>query len=248
MVKNYLKTLLLLTALFIAACAGKSAEPPISNQLAQEWNNLVRSENININSLRSIASKATDIGKWHIVWQSRLLQCQYESNPEEKRKACLQAQLAANIYPHNNAMQFDTYLVSYQQFSDSISLRLAKEHAATQLQHLKLILAQQQMPPEKQFALLQKDSLDFAQLLYLQGKVEKDISKLQKAYDIFKREKQEHKVADTLFLLAKIHDDNNQRQEALAFISECLLILENINSAAAYQHAKEWYDDRLLAR
>lgn len=241
---------LCLLALLILSFSGCSSKPAVSpeQQLESQWNTINNESVYSISSVRSFAKQAQAQQNWELVWKSQLLLCQSEQSISAKSLACDRALFAVNLLNNSDPLLFKTMLTRYLHLGDMGALTKAKKLVNTDQQQAQLWLAQNRIPNEELLSSIDRNSAEYAQYLYLQGKANNNLGLLEQSIEISKALNHLHKVAEVLFVKGKIEFQSGKLDAARRSSSESLLILDNLKSEEPYRLVKEWYDDRLPAR
>lgn len=246
--KNVLKLFFLAFSLIlICACSSKPAPSP-QQQLQSQWYAIAHRQDYSLSSVRIFAAQAQAQQNWQLVWKSQLLLCQTELSIVSKRLACDRAALAVNLLNDSDFLLFQTLLTRYLHLGDTQALNKAKTLATTDKHRAQVLLTQNQIPDKEMLISIERNSAEYAQYLYLQGKNDNRLELLELSVESFKALNQMHKVAEVLFVMAKIQLQMGAVENARKSGSESLLILDNLKNQEAYRVVKEWYDDRLPTR
>jgi hypothetical protein len=209
---------------------------------------LLQEQPLPLGSFRAFSDQARSQQNWLMVWKSELLLCQLTPNTQLKQRACDRAHYAVNLLPDNQDYRFKTALTRYLHRLDDQALTQARLLASSNTQKAALWLAEGKIPSQTLIASIKANSIQQAQLFYLTGKDNSDLSQLTQAVALFKQNHQMHRAADSLFLLSQLHFEAGDTNSARKCASESLLILDGLNSKTAFQRVKDWFDDRLSTR
>ncbi|WP_157884324.1 hypothetical protein [Paraglaciecola hydrolytica] len=239
---------LLLLPICLGACTAHTNGNLQSEQLQLQWQKIVNEPITPTPPLTNLLNEALRQQNWLIVWHSALLLCQVETQQERKKMACQRAQYAVELLPDQGERHFQTELIYYLQFQDATSLKRAETFAFTPQQITAVQLAKGEIPPQAQQRSIAEGSLQQAQLLYLLGKQQADLRKLEQAALLFHQHKQRHKIADCYFLMAQLYYATGDKPMARQFAAQSLLLLDGLQSHEAHQHVSEWFNVWLSAR
>lgn len=237
--------LLMCGSMFTSGCSSKPSIQPQQQKVELHLAEILSEQPVSLSSLRVVAKQAGFEQNWLVVWKSQLLLCQLESNIKAKYQACDRANYAVNLLADNRQLLYKTALTRYLQTQDKDALIEARRLADTNQEKAAVLLAEGEIPSRSLSASIPASSIQQAQLLYLRGKQNSDLIELSQALVLFKKHRQMHKAADTLFVIAQLQFEAGHLDNANISASESLLILDNLRSQEAFLHVKDWYDDRL---
>lgn len=236
----------LLLFTLMSCSAQRATELDEQDVIHARFSGLVKQTPVPITAIRALAKEASSKQFNQIGWEMYLYLCQSEQTQLLKERACRTAfDLAiVNKDPTN---LFNTAVFAHHHTHQEHYGKFAEKYANTQTQKAMLIIANGNIPDFSVDNLTLPDS-SAAELDYLIGKKNSDVARLDRALDFFISHHIQAKIADVLFVKAKIAWVQGDHEASKLWASESALLLEQMQKNKQASFVRKWFDDRFSLR
>lgn len=211
-----------------------------------QFASLVKQPPVPIASIRILAKEARNKKFDDVAWDIYLYLCQSEQIQSVKARTCRTAfDLAVVLNEQPNL--FNTAVFAFHHTQEKQFQTFAQQYATTKAHRAMLIIAEGNIPDFSTEDLALPES-SVAELDYLIGKKTSDVERLDRALTFFVSHRFQGKVADALFVKAKIAWEQKNKESAKIWASESALILEQIKQYKQASFVREWFDVRFSTR
>ena len=222
----------------VCGCSSKRTES-LATEQSQLLSEFSQQVSVPIYALWSLSQDAILSKNYEVASRSLLLLCQNETTLKQRKIACRKASDLA-IISKNDESIFIAKLNQYMFAEDSSVLPLLEAMDLSDQQHMLLETAKGQIVSADMSSYL--DSSSLGQWNYLFAKQHRDIKALDKAIVYFEQTSQPAKVADSLFLQAKILWEQEDFSESLRKATEAALISDSMNRRDIAAYIRSWVD------